>query len=303
MTPSTSVGKPVSANTRAAQAPDADAATPTTPGQNEDRYQVPALQRGLQLLAQFTRDERQLSGAELARRLALPRASVFRLLQTLEQLGFVERVGDSAQYKLGMAVLRLGFEYLASMELTELGRPIIDDLAAATGLSAHLVVRDGREVVFVAKAVGRSFMFNSIQIGARVPAHATVLGRILLADQVGDGLRALYRDVALDSFTVHTPTTLAALEQAVADLAQRGYGISEGGFESAISTIAAPVFDDHQRVSAAVSVTVPAQHVDPQLRDELVVQVRAAAQRLSQCISHLPSVASSTPHFSQKHKA
>jgi len=270
---------------------------------NEDRYQVPALQRGLQLLAQFTRDERQLTGADMARRLALPRASVFRLLQTLEQLGFVERVGDSAQYKLGMAVLRLGFEYLASMEMTEHGRPIIDDLASATGLSAHLVVRDGREVVFVAKAVGRSFMFNSIQIGARLPAHATVLGRILLADLTGDGLRALYQDVALDSFTAQTPTTLAALEQAVADDARRGYGISEGGFESAISTIAAPVFDDHQRVSAAVSVTVPAPRVDAQLLDDLVAQVRAAAQRLSQCISHLPPVGSSTAHLSYKHKA
>jgi DNA-binding IclR family transcriptional regulator len=257
----------------------------------------------MQLLAQFTRDERQLTGAELARRLALPRASVFRLLQTLEQLGFVERVGDSAQYKLGMAVLRLGFEYLASMELTELGRPIIDDLAGATGLSAHLVVRDGREVVFVAKAVGRSFMFNSIQIGARLPAHATVLGRILLADLSVNNLRALYQDVALDSFTARTPTTLAALEQAVADDARRGYGVSEGGFESAISTIAAPVYDDHQRVSAAVSVTVPAPHVDTVLRDELVAQVRAAAQRLSQCISHLPPVGSSTPHFLQKKKA
>lgn len=302
MTPSTSIGKSVSEKARAAQAAHAAKAR-ATPMQNEDRYQVPALQRGLQLLAQFTRDERQLTGADLARRLALPRASVFRLLQTLEQLGFVERVGDSAQYKLGMAVLRLGFEYLASMELTELGRPIIDDLAGATGLSAHLVVRDGREVVFVAKAVGRSFMFNSIQIGARLPAHATVLGRILLADLAADRLRALYKGVALDSFTAQTPTTLAALEQAVADDARRGYGVSEGGFESAISTIAAPVFDDHQRVSAAVSVTVPAQQVDSQLRDELVAQVRAAAQRLSQCISHLPSVVSPTTHFLQKHKA
>ncbi len=302
MTPPPSVGKSVPVKARAAQPPHA-AKAPATPVASEDRYQVPALQRGLQLLAQFTRDERQLTGADLARRLALPRASVFRLLQTLEQLGFVERVGDSAQYKLGMAVLRLGFEYLASMELTELGRPIIDDLAVATGLSAHLVVRDGREVVFVAKAVGRSFMFNSIQIGARLPAHATVLGRILLADLTPDSLRALYQGVALDSFTAQTPTTLAALTQAIADDAQRGYGISEGGFESAISTIAAPVFDDHQRVSAAVSVTVPAPQVDALLRDELVAQVLAAAQRLSQCISHLPSVRSTTPYFSQKHKA
>ena len=125
-----------------------------------DRYLVPALQRGMQLLGQFSRGERELTGAELSRRLDLPRASVFRLLQTLEQMGFVERVGDGPNYKLGIAVLRLGFEYLASMELAEHGRPIIDDLCGATGLSAHLVVRDAREAVIVAKSAGRSFMFN-----------------------------------------------------------------------------------------------------------------------------------------------
>lgn len=254
----------------------------------EDRYLVPALQRGLQLLSEFSRDRREMTGAELSRRLGLPRASVFRILQTLEQMGFVERVGEGAHYKLGMAVLRLGFEFLASMELTELGRPVINSLSEATGLSAHLVVRDGREVVFVAKSAGRSFIFNSIQVGARLPAHATVLGRVLLAGLSLDDLATLYRGIELTAFTEQTPTTLAALKAQIDEAAQRGYGVSQGGFESAISTIAAPVFDSHQRVSAAVSVTVPAQQVDPLQLDGLVAQVRQAALRLAQHISHLP---------------
>lgn len=262
---------------------------------SEDRYQVPALQRGMQVLTQFSRDERHLTGAELSRRLGLPRASVFRILQTLEQLGFVERVGDTAHYKLGMAVLRLGFEYLASMELTELGRPILDELCNATGLSAHLVVRDGREVVFVGKSVGRSIMSNSIQVGARLPAHATVLGRVLMADLSAGELAELYHRVALSAFTEQTPTTITALKQLIDADAQQGYGVSQGGFESSISTIAAPVWDENHRVSAAISVAVPAQQVERGQLDELVAQVRSAAQRLSHRISHLPPVAKT--HF------
>lgn len=261
-----------------------------------DKYLVPALQRGMQLLGQFSRTERELTGAELSRRLDLPRASVFRLLQTLEQMGFIERVGDSASYKLGIAVLRLGFEYLAAMELTEHGRPIIEDLCASTGLSAHLVVRDGREAVFVAKSAGRSLMFNSIQVGARLPAHATVLGRVLLADLSLEDLRYLYAGVALTAFTPQTPTTLAALKQLVDADAQRGYAVSQGGFEAGISTIAAPVFDDHHTVAAAVSVTVPAQRIDAHALDDLVAQVRQAALRLSQRISHaLPAAGRPRP--------
>jgi len=253
---------------------------------NGHRYLVPALQRGMQLLGQFSRDERELTGAELSRRLGLPRASVFRLLQTLEQMGFVERVGDTASYKLGIAVLRLGFEYLASMELTEHGRPIIDDLCSHTGLSAHLVVRDGREVVFVAKATGRSFMFNSIQVGARMPAHATVLGRVLFGGSTLADLTRLYGSATLDAFTAQTPTTLGALKDLIDADAQRGHGVSQGGFESGISTVAAPVFDEHLRIAAAVSVTIPSQHFDPQALADVVAQVRDAAARLSQRLSH-----------------
>ena len=259
--------------------------------QNEDRYQVPALQRGLQLLGQFTRDQRELTGAELSRRLGVPRASVFRLLQTLEQMGFVERIGDSAHYKLGIAVLRLGFEYLASMELTEHGRPILDDLCAATGLSAHLAVRDGHEVVVVAKSAGRSVMFNSIQVGARLPAHATVLGRVLLGGQTTDDLARLFAGVTLSASSSKTPTTLAALKDMVDADARRGYGVSQGGYDAGISTVAAPVFDEHHRVAAVVNVTVSANQIDPALLDTLVSQVCQAAARLSERLNHSPHAA------------
>ena len=267
---------------------DANAAAKIVAQHTSTRYMVPALQRGLQLLGEFQRNDRELTGAELSRRMDLPRASVFRLLQTLEQMGFVERVGDSANYKLGIAVLRLGFEFLASMELTEHGRPVLDDLCNATGLSAHLVVRDAREVVFVAKAAGRATLFNSIQVGARLPAHATVLGRVLLANLSMVDLKALYAGTSLRAYTPQTPTTLTALKAMVQEDAARGYGISQGGFETGISTIAAPVMDDRHAVTAAVSVTVPEAQVDAASLNTLVAQVRAAAAKLTQRISHAP---------------
>lgn len=259
-----------------------------TDDKGEDRYTVPALARGLQLLMSFNRDERELTGAELSRRLDLPRASVFRMLQTLEQGGFVERVGDGASYKLGLSVLRLGFEYLASMELTEHGRPVIEDLRDLCGYSAHVVVRDNRDVVFVAKAAGRSAMFHSIQVGARLPAHATVLGRLLLSDLDINSLRHLYPEEPLPAYTARTPTTLAQLKGLIDEDRARGYAVSQGGFETGISTIAAPVFNDRNEVVACVSITVPAQRVQEGELDVLINQVRDAAAQLTERISHTP---------------
>ena len=254
----------------------------------EDRYHVPALARGLQLLTQFNREQRELSGAELSRRLGLPRASVFRMLCTLEQAGFLERSPDGVNYKLGLGVLRLGFELLASMELTELGRPVIEELRERSGHSAHLVVRDGREVVFVAKVPGRNAMFHSIQVGARLPAHATVLGRVLLADLSPAELAALYQDRTLSAYTPMTPTTLAELSARIAEDRARGYGVSMGGYETGISSIAAPVLDAQGRVVAAVSISMPHERIDEAQLAPLVEAGCAAARQMNERLRHQP---------------
>lgn len=254
----------------------------------DDRYAVPALMRGLTLLTQFSRDEKELTGAELARRLGAPRASVFRLLHTLEQLGFVERVGDAPTFRLGVGVLRLGFEYLASMELTELGMPVLDALRDATGFSAHLVVRDGIDAVFVAKAPGHQALFHSIQVGARLPVHATVVGRTLLAGMDLKALTDLLGTAPLKTYTAYTPATVKKLKALVdADLAQ-GYGVSQGGFETGISTIASAVRNQTGQVLAALSITVPAQTIAPTQLAQLTPQVCAAAAQLSDRMRHFP---------------
>ena len=258
------------------------------PVKNEDRYTVPALARGLQLLMQFNRNERELSGAELSRRLDLPRASVFRMLFTLEQGGFLERAPDGVNYRLGLSVLRLGFELLASMELTEVGRPVIEELRDLSSFSAHVVVRDAREVVFIAKAAGRNAMFHSIQVGARLPAHATVLGRILLSDLDVAELAQLFPETPLPVYTPKTPTTLQDLKALIEHDRQRGYGVSMGGYETGISTIAAPVFNEEGRVAAAISISVPSQRIEDEALAPLVEMVKAAAAQMTDRLRHLP---------------
>lgn len=258
----------------------------TVDQKNDDRYTVPGLARGLQLLMQFNRDERELSGAELSRRMGLPRASVFRMLFTLEQSGFLERCSDGVSYKLGLSVLRLGFELLASMELTEVGRPIIDELRDRSGFSAHLVVRDARDVVFIAKAAGNNAMFHSIQVGARLPAHATVLGRTLMSDLDLAELSKLFPETKLQAFTPKTPPNVKALKALIDQDRDRGYGVSMGGYETGISTIVAPVFNEQSRVAAAISISVPTQRIEDEALMPLVNLVKAAADQMTERLSH-----------------
>jgi DNA-binding IclR family transcriptional regulator len=255
--------------------------TDDTHGSGAERYNVPGLQRGLMLLSAFRHDRRTLTGAELAREMKLPRASVFRILQTLEQMGFVERVADTSHYRLGFAVLRLGFEFLASMPLTDQGRPVLQDLSDATGFTSHLAVRDGTEVVFVAKSTGRTSLLSTIQVGARLPAHGTILGRVLLGQHTAQQLSVLFGPGPYPKYTPQTPTTAQALhEQIQADM-QGGYAVSQGGYESGICSVAAPVYDEHHAICAAINVTIAAGSITPQQVRDIAPLVTHAAMRLS----------------------
>ena len=130
------------------------------------------------MLQLFDRTRRRLTGAEMARKLTIPRSTAFRLAHTLELFGFLERDGD--HYRVGPAVLRLGFESIASLDLSELGRPVVERLCEQSGLPSQLVIRDGREVVVVIKASPPTALVSNVVVGTRFPAHATILGRVLL---------------------------------------------------------------------------------------------------------------------------
>lgn len=255
----------------------------------QDRYLVPGLQRGLAILRLFNRNRIDISAPQIAKELAIPRSTVFRLLTTLEYLGFLDRSKNGDDYRLGAAVLTLGFEYLASLEVNELARPILERLRDNTGFTAHLVVQDGREVVFVLKVMAKSTLVSSVTVGTRLPAHATVLGRVLLADLTDDEIRTLYPEGRLERFSAQTPKDVGELIALVQRDRARGYAISESFFERGISAIAAPVRDSSNKVVAAINITIPEGAVDgKQLRGALAKRVVAAAQELSRQLGHHP---------------
>lgn len=245
---------------------------------------VHSLERGLRILTEFSPHESLLGGSELARRLGIPRTTVFRLLQTLESLGVVERADNSREYRLGVAALRLGFESMSSLDLTDFAAPILDKLRDATNLTSHVVIREGRDVVFVARAQSRSPIFSlvNIHVGTRLPAHATMHGHVLMGDLTLRELGMLFHDQEFKQYTPRTPKTVEALYEVVTQVARRGYAASQSSFEDGISVVTAPVRDETGRIAAAVAVTIPhAQTGLGELESALIEQVRAAADDLS----------------------
>ncbi|CAN0624976.1 Transcriptional regulator, IclR family [Burkholderia multivorans] len=286
-------GEPARQPRRAAPASDAPehAAGDDESASGASSYLVPGLERGLRILSEFSAREPVLGAPELSKRIGIPRTTTFRLLQTLEALGFLERVNGDRYFRLGVGVLRLGFEYLNSLELTDLGAPVLERLRDATGLSTHLVIRDQRDVVFVAKAQSHASMFGSVKVhvGTRLPAHATVHGHVLMGDLTRDALRHLYPEKRLDQFTERTPGTVDELYERVRQYARLGYAVSEGAFEAGISAVTAPVRDHSGSIVAAITATVPRSEIgEAAEKERLVEAVCGAAVDLSRRLNYRP---------------
>lgn len=228
----------------------------------QGKYVVPALAQGLALLGMFSRRRRSLTPPEIAQELGLSRSTVFRLLQTLQQMGFVCRDGDERHFKLGPAILSHGFEYLASLDMVEAAQPILQRLRDETGLSSHMALPDGREVVYVARYPARTTISSTVNIGTRFPIHATVMGRMLLIDHDDQRLRELFPDDSLPRFTEQTPANLPELQAVLAEDRVRGYAVSQSFFERGVSSIAAPVRDGEGCIVAAINITAVDAYID-----------------------------------------
>ncbi len=221
---------------------------------NEDRYLVPGLIRGLEVMQAFTPERPRLTLGELAAAAGVTRSAVFRIAYTLSELGFLQHEGASRSYTLGPAVLRLGYGYLASRDLVPVALPHLEALRDVTGLSAHLGVLEGAEVVYLLRVPTRRGLASIVHVGSRLPAHATSMGRVLLAALSETELRARYAGRRLMGVGPRTPTTLAALLAQTRRDDARGHVVQIGEFEHGIASVAAPVRDVGGSVVAAINV-------------------------------------------------
>jgi DNA-binding IclR family transcriptional regulator len=260
------------------------AAAPAAP---DERYLVPGLARGLSILEAMGASRRELGLADLARAAGLTRSAAFRLVYTLSELGFLIRDEARKTYRLGPRVMQLGFAYLASQELVEVARPHLEALRDRTNCSAHLGMLEDTDIVYVARYPDSKQLTSRIQVGARLPAHATSMGRMILANMRPETVRQRYAGAKLKAFSAATRTTLPGLMEQLAEDRRRGCVISRSGFESGIASVAAPVFDAQGRVAGAINISTPEATVAREsLETTLKEHVLATAAAISNWLGH-----------------
>lgn len=203
----------------------------------EDRHFVTALARGLQVLACFRSGEMQLGNQELAQRCGLPKSTVSRLTMTLTRLGYLIQVPDTGRYRLGMATLALGSAMLSRLDVRQVARPLMQELAAFSGASISLGARDGLSMIYIEHCRGPSALTLSMDVGARIPLATSAIGRAYLAaigepERRGIMLQVQQHDEAA------WPKVRAGIERAVKDHEKLGVTCSFGDWQKDVHGIA-----------------------------------------------------------------
>lgn len=272
---------------------------------------IEGLAKGLAVLESFDPARQRLSASQVAERTGLSRAAARRQLLTLHEAGYLEV--EDGHYWLSPRVLRLAGAYLSSARLPRVLQPVLDRLALATREACSAVVLDGAEVVIVARSlgggpsswpsldgrVGRAWeggtplgaarvpmMAYGLHQGARLAAHATSTGLVLLAGLSAAELRSwIAAHAPLARFTAHTPHEPAALRAVLREVRQRDHSVAHQTHELGVHAVAVPVRNLAGRTIAAINIVTHPQRLEgPAFEALLLDPMRAAARELQSLV-------------------
>jgi IclR family pca regulon transcriptional regulator len=238
-----------------------------------------ALARGLRVLEAFNRERNQMTLADAAKAVALPRASVRRTLMTLVTLGYAET--DGRLFRLTPRVLTLANAYLSSNAISDIVQPALERLSADVKEACSCAVLDGDDVVMIAHASPNRLVAVSAQIGLRLPAYASSLGRVMLSAM---------EDAALDGFLARikparlTPSTLtdkSEIRKAVVKVRKDGFSLVDQGVELGFRSISVPLRRRDGRIIAALNIGVHSVPLDV-MRRTFLPKLAATADALRQ---------------------
>ncbi len=247
-----------------------------------NRYRIEALAKGLDVLRLFDESTTALKLREICDRTGIPMPTAFRVVATLEEEGFVERLPDGA-VRPGLAVLTLGSAALRGASIVQISERPLRQLAEATGETVNLGVLRGSDVLYLARIRNADLVTANIQVGSTLPAPLTSMGKLLLAYLPEDEARA-----ALASFDFgraagpHAARSVDELLPRLDETRAQGFAVQDEEVAVGLRSIAVPIFGRDPQPAAAINIAVAtSRHSVDDLRGPLREQLSATADEIS----------------------
>jgi IclR family pca regulon transcriptional regulator len=240
---------------------------------------IAGMAKGLAVLESFDTERQRLNATLAAQRAGLTRAAARRHLLTLAHLGYLET--DGSYFWLAPKVLRFSGSYLASARLPRVLQPTLNRLAAQSGESFSAVVLDGDHVVIVARGGSTRMLAYGLHLGARLPAHATSTGRVLLAAKTRAEFNAWMKGRVLPRLTVHTVVEPQKFRSLIDEVRERDWCVASEEHELGVHALAVPLRNMDGKTVAALNAVGPPHKLDVRvMQKDLLPLLMEAAREL-----------------------
>ncbi len=224
--------------------------------------------------------EGEMGLQHVTRETGITKSSAFRILCTLEELGYVVRSAQSGKYRLGRRLLEAAARAKGRRTIVQVAQPHMRELHTRFGETVNLGALQGNQVVYLETIEG-SFAFRlSASVGAVAPFHASALGKAILAYQPAERLKELLPKTRLERFTPRTITTREKLVEALAKIRQQGFALDAEEIEPQATCIGAAIVDPDGRATHALSVAGPTHRVLPR-RSAIVADLATATAAIA----------------------
>ena len=250
---------------------------------DQNGYNVRAVERALQILECFDDEHPEMGISEIAQVVRLHKATTHRIMTTLLNFGYLERAADGQRYRLGIRLIELGYTAIRRMDLRREALWHMNQVVQQWGEACDLSIYDHGDVFYIEMIPGSFALTIAAAVGQRLPVHCTASGKLFLAHAQAQELEASLQK-PLAAYTDHTITSPDLLRQHLAVIRQQGFAVDDEEFESGIRAVAAPIYSQEGRVSAAMSVPSPASRMTPErmaaIAGSLVEATRAVSRRM-----------------------
>jgi DNA-binding IclR family transcriptional regulator len=243
----------------------------------KDRYLINSILRASNILRCFLGEKSHFKISELARQLELDRSTTYRILLSLEKCGFVEKDERTGEYSLGLSAFEIGNTYLRRLDILQVSKPIMTELALKVQETVHLAVLSDMEILYIDKVDSPRTLGVMSKIGQRGPLYCTALGKTLLAFQPEDAQSRIIHKMRLAPLTPRTITSKQKLVEELKTIRKQGYALDRREIEEEVECIGAPIRNHLREVIAALSISGPQRKIGiPEEKDFVGEVVKAA---------------------------
>ena len=247
---------------------------------------VQSVDRVLDIIEVLSLEQKGLGVSEIARRVDLHKSTAHRLISTLARRGYLNKT-EEGNYRIGLKLIEAVSCYINSVELQAEARPFVAKITAELGMTSHLGVLDGDQVVYIEKMDVFTGMKMYSQIGLRVHAYCSSLGKCLLSAYSREKLDHVMQNCSFIKFTPNTIDSMESLHREITRVRTQGYAVDNEEFELGHRCIGAPIYDYRGDIVAAISASGPTNILTTERIPSIAAYLKDAAMAISKNLGYV----------------